>query len=172
MSAANRFSLWLVPDGAVNDALQAVIDRLAHEHGGPAFPPHVTLFGGIVADEADVVERSRRLAARTAPFTMHLDDVGIGETYFQSLFAIARPTPELLAVRRAAEQTFPEVSAGAYHPHLSLLYGHPAPDTRQTIVQQLRGTLPPSFETRSLVLYQTGSGMADWRHVLTSPLTG
>jgi 2'-5' RNA ligase len=172
VTAASRFSLWLVPDGAVSDALQAIVDRLAQEHGGPTFPPHVTWLSGIVAEEADVVERSRRLAVQTAPFTIHLDDVGIGETYFQSLFATVRPTPELLAVRRAAEQTFPEASGGTYHPHLSLLYGHPTPETKETIVQALIGTVPPSFQARTLVLYQTGSGMSDWRHALTAPLTG
>jgi 2'-5' RNA ligase len=169
---ANRFSLWLVPDGAVDDALQAVVERLAQEHDGPSFPPHVTLLGGIVAEEPDVVERSRRLAAQTAPFTIHLDDIGVGETYFQSLFATVRPTPELLSVRRAAEQAFPESLPAQYHPHLSLLYGHTSPATKQTIVQALRGTLPPSFAARTLVLYQTGAGMADWRHALTAPLTG
>lgn len=172
MSAVNRFSLWLVPDGAVNDTLQAVVDRLAREHGGPTFPPHVTWLGGIVAEEADVVARSRRLAAQTAPFTIHLDDLGVGETYFQSLFATARPSPELLAARRAAERAFPEASAGAYDPHLSLLYGHPTPETKAAIIGALRGTLPPSFEARAMMLYRTGSGMADWRHVLTAPLTG
>lgn len=169
---ANRFSLWLVPHSAVSDVFQAIIDRLAQEHGGPSFSPHVTLLGGIVADEADIVERARRLAAQTAPFTMHLDDVGTGETYFQSLFAIVRSTPALLAVREAAEQTFPESPGGVYLPHLSLLYGHPTPETKQTIIQALRGALPTSCEARALVLYHTGAGMADWRHVLTAPLCG
>jgi 2'-5' RNA ligase len=172
VATLNRFSLWLVPEGAVADALQAVIDRLAREHGGPTFPPHVTLLGSIVAPEEDVLARSRRLAAQTAPFTIHLDDLGIGETYFQSLFATVRPTSELLAMREAAQQAFPEAPAEAYHPHLSLLYGHPSAEAKQAVVEALRGTLPASFEARTLVTNGTGPSVADWRLALRAGLTG
>jgi 2'-5' RNA ligase len=172
VATSNRFSLWLVPEGAAEDALQAVVDRLAREHGGPSFPPHVTLLGSLVTTEEDVVDRSRRLAARIAPFTIHLDDIGTGETYFQSLFATVRPTPELLAVRAAAQQAFPEAMAGPYYPHVSLLYGHPPVETKQAIVEALRGTLPPAFEARVLVTNSTGPSVDDWRCVLRANLTG
>src|SRR4051794_32122626 len=133
VSTANRYSLWLVPDaGAVNDDLQAIIDRLAGEHGGPTFPPHLTLLSGIVAPEDDVVERARRLAAASAPITLHLDDIRADETYFQSLFAVVRPTPELVGLRAAARTVFPE-APDPYRPHVSLLYGHPSAETKQAI---------------------------------------
>ena len=172
MAVPSRFSLWLVPEGAVEDALQAVIKRLAQEHGGPSFPPHVTLLGSLVTTEEDMLNRSRRLAAQLRPFTIHLDDVDVGETYFQSLFATVRPTPELLAVREAAQQAFPEVPAAPYHPHVSLLYGHPSSATKQAILEALRGTLPPSFEARTLVMNQTGGSVDDWRCALRAELTG
>jgi len=166
-----RYSLWLVPEGAVDGDLQAVVDRLAREHGGPTFPPHVTLFGGIVGPEDDVVARSRELAARVAPFTVHLDDVDAGETYFQSLFAIASPTPDLLATREAAQLVFPDVTAEPYRPHLSLLYGDLPAEAKRAILVGLRGTLPPSFEARTLVLVRTGGFVADWQYPLRAPFS-
>jgi 2'-5' RNA ligase len=172
VATSSRFSLWLVPEGAVQDALQAVVDRLAREHGGPSFPPHLTLLGSIVTLEQDLVERSQRLAASSTPFTIHLDDVDVGETYFQSLFVTVRPTSELLALREAAQQAFPEAPVEPYRPHVSLLYGHPSAETKQTIVQALRGTLPPSFEARVLVANATGPSVDDWRCALRATLAG
>lgn len=172
MTSPARYSLWIVPEGDVEAALQTVVDRLAREHGGPSFAPHVTLFGSLEGAETDVVSASRALAGRIAPFTIYLDDVGTGETYFQSLFALVRPTPELLAAREAAQQAFPDVPAAPYMPHLSLLYGHPTTETKRAIVEALRGTLPPSFQVRTLVVNQTGGAVADWRDALRANLTG
>jgi hypothetical protein len=59
-----------------------------------------------------------------------------------------------------------------YRPHVSLLYGHLAPETKQAIINGLYGTLPGSFEARALVAYETGTGMSDWRRVLAAPLAG
>jgi hypothetical protein len=171
VASSNRYSLWIVPEGVVNDALQAVINRLAREHGGPAFAPHVTLFGSLDASEVEVVERSRHLAGQIAPFTIFLDDLDVGETYFQSLFATVRATPELLAARAAAQQMFPEVPVAPYRPHVSLLYGSPPDATKRAIVEALRGTLPTSFEARILTVNQTGSSVGDWCCALQVELT-
>ena len=69
-SSPARYSLWLVPEGVVDGDLRAIVGRLAGEHGSPTFPPHVTLFGGIVGPEDDAVTHSRELAAQVAPFTI------------------------------------------------------------------------------------------------------
>jgi 2'-5' RNA ligase len=161
-----------VPEGAAHDALQAVVDRLAQEHGGPAFPPHVTLLGSLTTAEDDVVASARRLAARIAPFTIHLDDLDVGETYFQSLFATVRPSPALLAAREAAEHAFPDAPSAPFRSHLSLLYGSPPAATKPAIVEALRGTLPPAFEARLLVVNQTGGAVEAWRRVLGVELAG
>jgi hypothetical protein len=172
VATTSRYSLWLVPDGPAHDALQAVIDRLAREHGGPTFPPHLTVFGSFESTESDAVDGTQRLAERLAPLTLLLDDLATGETYFQSVFATIRAAPELLAAREAAQQAFPHVPRVTYRPHVSLLYGHPAPETKRAIIANLRGTLPGSFEARTLVVYETGTGMHDWRRVFAAPLAG
>ena len=171
MPTVNRYSLWLVPAGDAEKVLQAVLERLAREYTGPTFLPHVTLLGGIVGSESEIVSRSRELAAQIAPFAVHLDGVDSGESYFQSVFATASPTPELLAVREAAQQAFPEAPVEPYRPHLSLLYGDLSAEIKRTVVEGLRGTLPASFEARTLVLVQTGDAVADWRYPLRAPFS-
>src|SRR4051794_11169941 len=157
-----RYSLWLVPDGAADDVLHSVIDRLAAEHGGPSFPPHMTLLSGIVTTEDDVAERARRLAADNGPVTLHLDGIGTDETYFQSLFATVRPTPELVGLRAAARAIFPE-APDPYRPHISLLYGHPTPEIKQAIAAAERSALPSSVRALTLVV-MTGHEVAEWRY--------
>jgi 2'-5' RNA ligase len=160
----------LVPEGADEVALRAIIDRLAEQHGGPAFPPHLTLLSGIVTEESDVVERARRLASASTPLTLHLDDIGTDETYFQSLFAVARPTPELVGLRAVAREVFPD-APDPYRPHISLLYGRPSPETKRTIVSAERANLPSSVEATTLVV-MTGHEVAEWRSALRSRLGG
>jgi len=172
MTTTPRYSLWLQPEGAVADALRAVIDRLAQEYGGPAFAPHLTLFGSFDATEARALDGAARLAASLAPITIYLDDIGAGDTYFQSLFALARPTPEVLAARDAAYATFPDTPRVPFMPHVSLLYGHPAPATKRAIIDTLGGTLPPSFTARFLTLNATGPDVAAWRQPLRADLNG
>jgi hypothetical protein len=165
-----RYSLWLVPEGADEVALQAIIDRLAAQHGGPTFPPHLTLLSGIVTEESDLVERARRLASDGARIMLHLDDIGTDETYFQSLFAVVRPTPELVGLRAIALQVFPE-APDPYRPHISLLYGHPSPETKRTIAAAERGRLPRTVEATTLVV-MTGHEVAEWRYAVRIKLGG
>jgi 2'-5' RNA ligase len=172
MRESSRFSLWLVPDGAAAEIYQAIIDRLAREYGGPVFPPHLTLFGSITVDEAEALERARRLAAAAAPFTVEVDGIDVDATYFQSLFATVRATDALLALRQAAERTFDAPPGERYRPHISLLYGFFPDDVKQAIVRDLRRSLPPSFVTRTLLVNQSGDSVADWRTALRVGLGG
>jgi len=98
---------WLVPAaGPVRDRLAGVITRLAGEHGGPVFPPHVTM--------ADVVESSAEAAARVlerlvtevAPFEVTLTEVGYEPEFFRALYLRAEPTAILTALHEAGERAW------------------------------------------------------------------
>ena len=163
-----RYSLWLVPEGAEEAALQGIIDRLARQHGGPSFPPHLTLLSGIETTEEDVVARAGRLVAENAPITLDIDGIGTDETYFQSLFATVTPTPDLAGLRAAARAIFPE-APDPYRPHISLLYGHPTPEAKQGIAAAERHGLPSFVQAQTLVV-MTGHEVSAWRYVLRAPL--
>jgi 2'-5' RNA ligase len=161
-----------VPDGAAADLYQAIIDRLAREHGAPIFQPHLTLFGSITIDESESLERARKLAEAVVPFTIEVDGIDVDATYFQSLFATVRPTDALLAVRQAAERAFDAPGGESFRPHVSLLYGFYPNAVKQAIVQDLRRSLPPSFVTRTLLVNQSGDTVSDWRTALEVELKG
>lgn len=48
--------------GPLAAQLQQQITEVRQEFGGPHFEPHVTLLGGIMGTEAEVLEKASRLA--------------------------------------------------------------------------------------------------------------
>ncbi len=50
--------------GALAAQLQKEIDYLADAYGGPSFPPHVTLAGGVTGSEEQVLQSAKELAAK------------------------------------------------------------------------------------------------------------
>lgn len=61
---ATGHSLWLMP---INNSephlfLQSLIEDLAHLVGGPFFPPHVTLLGGMQGSEKELIDKSAQAA--------------------------------------------------------------------------------------------------------------
>ena len=58
----NKFDAWLDIAGPLAAQLQKEIDYLADAYGGPTFPPHVTLVGGVNGTEEQIVECAKGLA--------------------------------------------------------------------------------------------------------------
>lgn len=56
------YSIWIEPKGPLAARLQKEIDYLADAYGGPTFPPHVTLVGGVIGTEEQVVACAKGLA--------------------------------------------------------------------------------------------------------------
>ena len=48
--------------GKLASQLQKKIDYLAEAYGGPTFPPHITLVGGVTSSEQQVLDTAKRLA--------------------------------------------------------------------------------------------------------------
>jgi hypothetical protein len=57
------YSLWVVPTGTTAEKLELEIKTLAEAHGGPKFPPHVTVAPCIAGSEADVVAKKTQQLA-------------------------------------------------------------------------------------------------------------
>lgn len=48
--------------GKLASQLQQQIDYLAEAYGGPTFPPHITLVGGVTGSKQQVLDTAKRLA--------------------------------------------------------------------------------------------------------------
>jgi len=162
---ARGVSLWLMPQGETHDRLAGLIARLAGRFGTVAFPPHVTLLAGIVAPEAEVVDAARALARDRAPVPVALAGVAGRDEHFRCLFVRVEATDALRQAHAAAARRFGRPPEPSFFPHLSLVYGTLAPETKAALAGELAGETEGSFEARRLHVWRTEGPVAEWRQL-------
>ena len=170
MVEAQAWSLWLVPEGELYQRLADTITRLADEYGAPCFEPHVTLAGVLAGTEAELRERSARLAEAMVPCPIELASPDYTNTYFQCLFLRVEPTVELLEAHRQARAIFSMETEPEYRPHISLMYGEYPEDLKRGIITGLGDELQGAFTAAQFHLYDTGGSPPSWQRVDTFPV--
>jgi hypothetical protein len=115
------YSIWLLPQAAQEQALQAVIEGLADQHGTVRFQPHLTICGSLrniaSLDAASAYVRQSGLLPLTATITGVASGV---ESPFRAVFA---EVEDSRALREFREILRDMTGAGELHPpHISLLY--------------------------------------------------
>ena len=167
MNVAGSFHLWLEPTEEAASRLRREIDRLAKAHGATAFEPHVTLLPFLQGTEAELVERTQRLAARLRPWRLQLTGAGTGEDYYQCVFMRVAQEPALEAARAVACEVFAH-PGGTFMPHLSLLYGDHDGPTRNAIAASVPADLQLEFAVQGITLLRSDSDdPQDWQQVAT-----
>jgi hypothetical protein len=115
------YSIWLLPQAAQEQALQAVINGLADQHETVRFQPHLTICGSLrniaALDAASAYVRQSGLL----PLTTTITGVASGvESPFRAVFA---EVEDSRALRDFRETLRDMTGAGELHPpHISLLY--------------------------------------------------
>jgi hypothetical protein len=115
------YSIWLLPQAAQEQALQAVINGLADQHGTVRFQPHLTVCGSLrniaALDAASAYVRQSGLL----PLTTTITGVASGaESPFRAVFAEVGDSRALQDFRETLREM---TGAGELHPpHISLLY--------------------------------------------------
>ena len=166
-----RCSLWLMPEpGAALDHVQTLIDATAAAQATPRFTAHVTLLGGLDLDDAAAAAITVDLAAQIPVLDCHLVETGMENDRFRALYWRAEMTDALRAAHaRAAAGS--GVAAGAYMPHLSVLYGDVPAESRRAIATTM--PVPLHLRLDRLALWSTDeSNVAGWRRVVELPLRG
>lgn len=164
-TSVTRRSLWLMPPAGVRARLVALIRDLGARYGTPVFEPHITLLGGIGAEEKDIAVRSARLAAATPPLPLRLTTVDQRAEYFQCLFVHVAGTDALARASALARTLFERTRDTEYLPHLSLMYGELDPAAKAAIVAEIGARLDLEFVANRLALYATGDRLQDWRPI-------
>ena len=169
---------WLVPAaGPARDRLAGVITRLAGEHRGPVFPPHVTL-AGVVESSAEAAARVlERLVAGVPAFEVALTGVGYEPEYFRTLYLRAEPTAILTALHEAGERAWDLDTSGTgppYRPHLSLLYARDLPEERKPAIADTLGLpLPVTIRVDAAEVWgDFTDDVTRWRRLARVPLEG
>lgn len=164
---------WLVPaPGPERDRLAGVIARLAGDHGGPVFAPHVTLGRTVEAEPDTVAGVLAGVTAGAAPFAVRLTAVGYEPVFFRSLYLRAEPSVALTALRGTAERAFGLEPAP--EPHLSLLYADLDEERKPAIAAGLgaRGlALPMTIRVDAIEVWgDFRDEVGRWRRLARVPL--
>jgi hypothetical protein len=163
------YALWLLPPPPVAAEAQGWIDAQAVEFGGPAFLPHITLWGRVDLAAGEARRRAAELAGEMCPLALGAAGLGFRDLYYQALFVPLAVTGPLWRAYQRAAQIFAGVAEPPpFLPHLSLAY------TEATAAERLRGaarrvtagSLPDvSFTVTELALIHAAGGPGDWREV-------
>lgn len=90
-------SCWLVPPEKPQAELSALVQRLAHENGLPAFEVHITIIGDVLGEHcssvAEAIERLQ-LLAHAGAVPCRFASIECFPPWNQSLMAVAEESPE------------------------------------------------------------------------------
>ena len=115
------YSIWLLPQEAQEQALQAVIDNLADQHGTVRFQSHLTVCGSLRNIDALDAASAYVRQSGSLPLTATITAVASGaESPFRAVFIEIENSPALRDFRETLRDL---TGAGELHPpHVSLLY--------------------------------------------------
>jgi 2'-5' RNA ligase len=172
MTQQGDYFLWLTPAESALHSLQALIDSLAHEHGGPSFAPHVTLLSRLQGNATDIETRVAWLAAAFAPMTLRCPTLGWSDEYYRCLYLDVERDPNLISLHDLARAEIPLAVRKDFAPHVSLFYGHLPEQTKLKIATALQDNYPKSIPVDRLSMCHAPGGPETWRLVKTFTFTG
>lgn len=150
-----------MPTGEEYNRFANLIKKLAKEYNGPIFQPHVTLLGGIMLPEAEIIKRIKQLVLGQKPFIVNLEEIDYQDFYFRTLFVKAKKTNPLLSLHNRSKNTFKMWDVLSYMPHLSLLYGNFPKEVKERIIKDIGRNQSSRFEISSMHLIKGGE-VDDW----------
>jgi 2'-5' RNA ligase len=166
---------WLMPAaGPVREGLAGVITRLAAEHGGPVFAPHVTMNGSVDAEPDAAARVLEQLVAGVPPFEVRLTGFGHEPEFFRSLYLRAEPSAQLTALHEAGQRAWGLGPGPPYRPHLSLLYARDLPEERKPAIAGGLGlALPVTIRVDAAEIWgDFRDEVTQWHRVVRVPLAG
>ena len=163
------YSIWLMPSGNEKNQLKARIQSLGSNFEGPLFEPHVTLVGGFLGKEKELLKKIETISKRISPFKLFFDGVAYLNEFFRSLFLIVKFNPQLIAARKIA-CTELDWEDEDYLPHLSLIYGHFTENQKAEMALTV-GSIPVSYIVNSIYLAYNDEINLKWRVIKIFQLT-
>lgn len=170
-----RYSIWLEPQGQLQNRLSRIIKQLSQEYGTPIFNPHVTLLGDIEGNEIDITRETKDLSTLLKPYIIELTgEVVCEEVWSRAMIVLAKQTPQVMQANESARKVFKIHTQDLYIPHLSLMYTKSKPvdiETRRKIAQEFDpNLLKGSFEVTSINLCRIYEEIEKWDKVKEFPI--
>ncbi|KAL8460755.1 hypothetical protein ACS0TY_031527 [Phlomoides rotata] len=153
------YSVWALPQEELTPRLKKLMEDLRSEFGGPQFEPHVTVVGAISLTETEARDKFDKACEKLKPYCATVEKVGTGTFYYQCVYLLLQPTPEVVEASAHSCAHFGYKNSTPYMPHLSLLYGDLTDEEKKT-AQEKAYALDDSIGSLSLqisriALYKT-----------------
>ncbi|CAA2957185.1 cyclic phosphodiesterase-like [Olea europaea subsp. europaea] len=100
------YSVWALPPEDVRPRLKNLMEGLRSESGGPEFEPHVTVVGAISLTENEALDMFKRACEGLKAYNATVDKVATGTFFYQCVFLLLHPTPEVVEVRSHCSNQF------------------------------------------------------------------
>lgn len=157
------YFIFLVPEAKVGQELESQVERLAAQHGGTYFPPHITLLGDIplTTPESEVIEKAKQLAEARPAFDVTFEGVGTEDEFYRSLYITVRHDQPLMDLNKSAQEAFS--LRGEYFPHLSLAYGNIAPEKKQAMLATVPNRAGRRVRIDRIDVYKIDGYVDDWK---------
>jgi hypothetical protein len=171
--AVRQLSLWLQPERAAAEELDAAIARLAAVHGTAAFPAHLTVLGDLEQEADTAIAGLGQLAQRLRPMDVRFGETRCEHVWHRSLYLVAAPEPALRQAFEAAVEVFEPSGTLGFEPHLSLQYSELPVADKLRLAASLSLELPRTVRFDRLSLWHTpGSDAGRWRLLADHRLSG
>jgi 2'-5' RNA ligase len=165
-----QFSFELVPEGVLGKELQEIVNHYSAVYSSSPFLPHITLYGAINSNEADVLKAAQELAQQISPLKIELGLVEFSTTHFQCVFARVKTTAQLMKAHLLVKLALGVNQDHVFMPHISLVYGDFDMETREKMTQQIK-LQTSSCRISSLTVVRSDSqDPKDWHIVAQIPL--
>lgn len=170
-----EFSLWLLPlrGSPADKALRTTMEKIAGIYTTPAFPPHVTLIGGIKGDAPSIKEKTATIAAQLTPYEIQFGVIGSEADYHQKLFLSVAQSQRVMKANAIAQEIL-GVRQGPYLPHCSLAYGDLVPAEITEIKNEY---IPENLASKAgftadrIQLWDTSGPVKNWRKIAWFPFS-
>ncbi|XP_039800230.1 cyclic phosphodiesterase-like isoform X1 [Panicum virgatum] len=152
------YSVWALPPAPIRDRLRRIMEGLRAAHGGPAFEPHATVVGDFRSRRSAALEVLRTAAAGVQPYTARVTGVARGSFFYQCVYLLLEPTPEVVAASDYCCGHFGYKGKTPLMPHVSLLYGDltdEEEESRKKVEELDKDICGLESEISELALYRT-----------------
>lgn len=90
------YSVWALPPEDLRPRLKKLMSDLGSEFNGPEFEPHVTVVGATKLTESEARDKFAEACKGLKPYTAKVEKVATGTFFYQCVFLLLLPTPEVI----------------------------------------------------------------------------
>ena len=173
MNAQPAYSLWLLPREDQQQALAALVARLATRFATRAFIPHVTVQGDLTRRLGEITAVAADLARALPALRWRVRGIEQSAHYYRAFYLALDDDGSAFANLRArAAEAFASEAGLSPFAHLSLAYGTLDSAARDALVREFAAEIPPALTLDRLAVALSGSsvGVASWRTLQCFPL--